>query len=546
SSDVGEWDLAFHPEKESQAGSKKRESGPEAGPEDKELDLDAWVHYVDYNRKDRFLVPEGFQIVGWVDINRPIYDFDEPFDDLLSLLPHCTLETNYAPATWDETAYHKSFEKFYYHTPCFDIAGMYPREWRFATRALVREYSYLQGSVLKDITAVSKNSNSTPGFPKFKWWKTEADLLEERGYKDYINAWNKLLAGDRPSVLWYLFLKKEVLKESKIADSDIRQIVCADPIYARIGCIFEEHQNILMKQRTTTRFGQCGWSPFYGGFSKRIERLVSRGNPHFVEFDWTRFDGTIPVEVFRHIKRIRYSFIDEKQRTPVMDEIYDWYVNNLVSRYVLMPSGEITVQNRGNPSGQISTTTDNNMINVFLQAFEFAYLNQAYTEPELDELWRDYDSLIYGDDRLNTTPLLPDDYVNKVIAMYKNVFGMWVKPEKVVVSDSVENLSFCGFTVKIQDSSYLPVPTEMEKLLAALVKPVKKLQDKDSLYAKLLCYKILLHYASDDNAFKHYVLVALEVVARHIRAAGGEEPCVFTDSMLDKLWRGGPNKSYGI
>lgn len=491
---------------------------------------------------ERYLVPEGYPVVATVQVDRPIWDTYEPIDDLLNLLPQCDLPTDYGPSVWGPEAYRKSFEKFNYAPPQEHIAKHYPREWGFATRALLREYNFLVGTVLMDITSVSKNSESTPGYPKFLWWKTEADYLQDVGYRDYVRQWNLLISGHRPIVLWYLFLKKEILKNVKIEDSDIRQIVCADPIYSRIGCVFEEDQNVRMKQRTKTRFAQCGWTPFEGGFDSRVKRLASKGCPYWVEFDWTRFDGTIPIEVFRHIKDIRRRFMDLDD---VYSSIYDWYLDNLFRRYVMLPSGEITIQERGNPSGQISTTMDNNMVNIFLQAFEFAYLRPALSSEALDSLWLSYDSLVYGDDRLSVMPDLPSDYVDRVVSMYKSIFGMWVKPQKVKVSTTPLGLSFCGFTITGGPYHYFPVPSETEKLVAALIHPVKKLTDVDALYGKLLCYRILMHYASDDDPFKNYILVALEVLARHIRLMGGEEPFIMTDAMLDKLWRGGPKKGYG-
>ena len=92
-------------------------------------------------------------------------------------------------------------------------------------------------------------------------------------------------------------------------------------------------------------------------------------------------------------------------------------LKNLVNRTVLLPSGEVTEQHRGNPSGQFSTTMDNNMINTWLQAFEFAYFHGPNKQ-----LWLNYDTLVYGDDRLSTTPLIPDNYVERVVLMYKDVF----------------------------------------------------------------------------------------------------------------------------
>nr|QZE11859.1 MAG: RNA-dependent RNA polymerase [Ailurus fulgens astrovirus 1] len=503
--------------------------------------LGAWRKYLQ-DPQERFLAPPNVEVVGYIQIDRPISDWDEPIDDLLNLLPPVDEDPQYGPSVWGPDAYRKSFEKFFYAEPRTSIKESYQREWNFATRVIHREFNFLEGSVIIDITSTSKNADSTPAFPKTLYWKTEMDYLKERGYQDYVRQYQELLEGERPDVLWYLFLKKEILKQRKIDESDIRQIVCADPIFARVGCCFEEHQNALMKSHTKTRMGQCGWTPFFGGFRDRISRLMGKGNRYYIEFDWTRYDGTIPLEVFKYIKDFRFSKLDEQYQTPLFRGVYDWYCKNIFYRYVLMPSGEVVVQDRGNPSGQISTTMDNNIVNVFLQAFEYAYIHPDKTAEELCEDWERVDSLVYGDDRLTTFPSVPDDYIERVVSMYKDVFGMWVKPEKVRVSHTPVGLSFCGFTI---NDDLDPVPTDCDKLLAALVKPCKKLSDIDALYGKLLCYKILCHNLDDEHRFKKYICVALEVLARHIRCKGGEEPFLFSDRMLDALWRGGPKQRYG-
>ncbi|AIE45877.1 ORF1ab [Human astrovirus BF34] len=521
----------------------KLESGAQDGPREDQLRIDSWLDMVEPG--ERYLTPEEYPLIGVAPIDRPICDYDEPVDDLLNLLPAYDEDPPFGPTVWGPEAYSKSFEKFKYREPLTNIKANYPREWGFAMRVLRREYDFLNGSVMIDITSATKNSESTPAYPKSCWWKTEADYLGERGYQDYIREYERIRAGARPKALWYLFLKKEILKTSKIEEGDIRQIICSDPIFARIGCVFEEHQNQLMKGRTLTRMGQCGWSPFCGGFDRRVKRLVGKDNNLFVEFDWTRFDGTIPLEVFKEIKKFRFSCLAKEYRTKNNWDIYTWYCTNIMHRYVMLPSGEITVQNRGNPSGQISTTMDNNMCNVFFQAFEYAYMHPTKTHDDLCSDWEKVDSLIYGDDRLSTFPELPGDYIDKVVKMYADIFGMWVKSDKVKVSNSIIGLSFCGFTITSDGGTYVPVPTEVDKLTAALIKPTKKLQDITSLYGKLLCYRILSHNLPDDNKFKNYILVALEVLARHIRARGGEEPFFVTDEMLDKLWRGGPKRGDG-
>lgn len=459
-------------------------------------------------------------------------------DDLIGLLPKVPNTDEYTAASWDKRAYPKSFEKFHYSQPCENILSTFPVESKFADWVVRNEYHYLYNSVMIDITKTDKNKDSTPAWPKCEEWKTEEDYLIDVGFDDYVRQFDEIKAGYRPDILWVLFLKKEILKKKKVQEFDIRQIVCSDPLYARIGLVFEQHQNQLMKERTSRSFAQCGWSPFYGGFERRIRRLVSKGNNWFVEFDWTRYDGTIPNEIFLHIKKIRFQFLAKRFRTQENWELYQWYVKNLIGRHVLLPSGEVTYQDRGNPSGQVSTTMDNNIVNVWLQAFEFCHLNKLDLD-RAKELWQRYDTLIYGDDRLFTTPMLPSDYTESVVSMYKHIFGMWVKPEKVRVQDTIIGLSFCGFRVM---PDYTPAPVDPLKLIASFNTPVKKLQDIETLYCKVLCFTLLCHNLPDDDPVKVWCAEARFVLAKHLAAAGREIPVNISRDMLDTLWSGGPKR----
>nr|WCI13767.1 non-structural polyprotein 1AB [Dromedary astrovirus] len=501
---------------------KKPETGPKpAGPEIHKLD--AWESLRLPPR--RKLVPEEYPVVCNLSINRPIFDTKLADDPLLGLLPPCDPDLPFAPAVWGPEAYTKSFEKFSYAQPS-KFWELYPEECAFADKQWRKHYNFLEDSRVIHITSTDKNMDSTPGFPKCEEYESERDYLEANGWGPYIREFKRIDSGEKPHVLWYCFLKKEILKKEKIKENDIRQIICPDAIYSRIGAALEQHQNILMKKHTEDSSGQCGWTPFYGGFERKMKRLDRN---KVIEFDWTRFDGTIPRALFKHIKDLRWEKMNKVHRDRYK-HVHDWYVENLLKRYVLMPSGEVTVQRRGNPSGQISTTMDNNMVNYWLQAFEFAYLNKG---KDIDILWNEYDTIVYGDDRLSTTPVLPEDYVPRVVQMYKEVFGMWVKPEKVKVTDTVKGASFCGFTV---GGNYQPIPSNPYKLWASLVTPCQKLPDQTALCGKLLSYKILMHN-SEDHPFKEYVekcLAALE---------NGQTIPRLTDEQLDRLWRGGPKTS---
>ncbi|QBJ04608.1 MAG: ORF1b [Tasmanian devil-associated astrovirus 1] len=482
---------------------------------------------------ERFLVPPDHILIGHIDIDRPVCDKKSVTDPLVGLIPQAW-NTDYGASIWGPEAYIKSFEKFHYSDPELNISKKYKQHWDFAYRKTMEQYDFLKGTRITPILSTEKNEESTPAYPLSCFYKTERDYLENHGWVEYHEAIDDVLQhGSKIRPLWYLFLKKEILKKEKIASGDIRQILCADPRFSRIGAMFEENQNKRMKARTYTKFGQCGWNPFAGGFQQRMRRLLSKGNSCYVEFDWTRFDGTIPREVFMLAKKIRWTLLHPNDKTKDNYKIYKWYCEALLDRCVLLPSGEVTHQSKGNPSGQISTTMDNNICNTFLQAFEFSYI----CGDAADELWDKFDTIVYGDDRLSTYPFDYTKYVTTVIDMYKNVFGMWVKPDKVKVSHSLSGLSFCGF-VCLDDLS--PYPSNPDKFIASLTDPVKKLSDLDSLYTKILCFRLLVHNSKVQDKYKDFFDECLFILQLHYRSQGVEPPVLFDDSDYDYIWRGGP------
>nr|QJI53420.1 MAG: RNA-dependent RNA polymerase [Astroviridae sp.] len=426
------------------------------------------------------------------------------------------------------------FEKFHY-SDAIEIEKTYTDIWDFATSVVLDEYSYMTDSIITPIYATTKNMDSTPAFPKYLYYDSEAEYIAENGWSEYIEIWN---ATERRRPLWWVFLKNETLKIKKIEENDIRMIMCTDPVFTRFGAAFEEHQNNLMKQHTETHQAQVGWTPFYGGLNQRITRLKTKGD-YYVEMDWTRFDGTIPVEVFQHIKDIRFFFLAEKYKTKENKLRYDWYVSNLINKVCLLPTGEVTLVQKGNPSGQISTTTDNNMVNTFLTAFEIGYMHkiQKGRVPTLGEYRENCDSICYGDDRLLAFSRKWLNYDVKIIPeMYKEVFGMWVKPENIKISNTPNGLSFCGMTLVETPGGYMGIPN-VNKILSTLENPTKKLPDVQSLWGKLLSLRILCEFAPQDvKDFLDRQIYKVEDFCLHENIALPEVP----QSFFSRIW-GGPN-----
>nr|WKV34553.1 MAG: RNA-dependent RNA polymerase [Riboviria sp.] len=422
------------------------------------------------------------------------------------------------------------FEKFEYAEPCPSIKHFFPDEWSFADEICYKHHNYMQDSEITPIMCTTKNMESTPGFPKFLFFQSEQEYVEKCGAQEYIKIWNLDQFESRP--LWWCFLKQETLKKKKVEDNDIRMILCTDPVFTRIGAAFEQDQNERMKSLTETHYAQVGWTPFFGGLHKRLKRLEKVGS-QYVEMDWTRFDGTIPEEVFMHIKNMRYHFLADDYKSDRIRDLHDWYCYNLVHKLILLPTGEVTEVHKGNPSGQYSTTTDNNMVNVFLTAFEIAYLykKQFGCVPDVDWWRENIDMLCYGDDRLLRIPAALHYDPLVVSDMYKRIFGMWVKIENVRVQDKIDGLSFCGFTIHC-DLEYYGVPNT-DKILSSLGDPVRRLPDVTSLWGKLVSLRLLCEKADDD--VKHYLDKQIFRVADYCSAAGIEIPSL-PANFFELLW----------
>ncbi|QCO31428.1 RdRp [Passerine astrovirus 3] len=483
----------------------------------------------------RILVPEEYKIYGHIHVDRLLERKKHVVDPLLGLIKPWQ-QNEYTSTTWTRNAYKKIFEKFSYAEPPESIREVDPELWDFASSVMLDEYSYMEKCVILSPLQTEKNMESTPAFPKFLKYATEADYVAENGWKEYIDVWN---AETRGIPLWWVFLKNETLKVKKIKEDDIRMIMCTDPVFTRIGAAFDQHQNTLMKEKTETRQAQVGWSPFYGGLNKRLMRLQGAEARYFVEMDWTRYDGTIPEELFRHVKEMRWFLHDSAYKTPENRKRYEWYVENLINKLALLPTGEVTRIEKGNPSGQISTTTDNNFVNTFLTAYEvgFFYKQTHGRVPSVREYRDNVDSICYGDDRIlaiNESFCIYDE--SQLPTLYKERFGMWVKPENIKVSSRLEGLSFCGLTFTKVKGVYYGIPN-VNKILSTLEHPNKKLPSLESLWGKLQSLRILVEYA--DQEVKDYLEEQIARVEDYAKAEKIELPEV-PDYFYVNIWQGGP------
>nr|UZX50331.1 ORF1b [Dicentrarchus labrax virus] len=407
--------------------------------------------------------------------------------------------------------------------------------WDIAMQILFEEYAYMDQSSVVPLNQTEKNTDSTPGFPKKIQYQTEKALIEQTGLEYYIHQLEMVHeTGYRVQPLWYSFPKYEIIKTEKIQNNDIRMIMCTDPGFTRIGCMFDQNQNKAMKELTMTHEAQVGWSPFKQQLDQRMNRLLQKGGP-VLEIDWTRFDGTIPAVVMEAVRetRKRYLELDEKQ-----EKLLDWYNKNLVRKFCVMPSGDVVHLEKGNPSGQISTSGDNCMANTFLTAYETSlWWKTNGLKPTVEKVKDSYNSICYGDDRLTCykAKTLVDGVVfdhvpteDFLVRMYKEHFGMWVKPENVKIHETLEGASFCGMTLKKERGLWLGV-YNVDKIIASVFTPKEILAGPVDYLCKM--YSLVICTINDGGTKARYLRNKLKEIKKWLR----EQDISFPDLSIQDL-----------
>nr|WEY37092.1 RNA-dependent RNA polymerase [Hippocampus erectus astro-like virus 1] len=412
-------------------------------------------------------------------------------------------------------------EKFDYSTP----TKLEPYCYQLALDTVRSEYSYMDGAKKVDLLFTEKNVDSTPGYPKKQKYQTEKDLLEDQGLSSYFRQLKELEeSGYAYEPLWYAFPKYEIIKKTKIQTNDIRMIMCTDPVFTRVGAMFDQVQNQRMKKMTQTKEAQVGWVPFRGGLQDRLNRLFE-GKNKLMEVDWTRFDGTIPAFLMRDIRQIRKEYLDLQ---PEDEVLLDWYNTHLIEKWCLLPNEDVVFITNGNPSGQISTSSDNCMVNTCLVAYETSCWalekGVALTKEELTSI---YSSICYGDDRLSAyvaekTFVRGEDAITItfppppefVIKLYADHFGMWVKPENCKVHDTLVGATFCGMTF-VEDNGHLVGAYNHEKVVTSIMQPKNALECPVEYLCKLYSIAACVCYSKPE--YRDYVFRLMGSVKQWLR-----------------------------
>nr|AVM87192.1 ORF1ab [Wenling japanese topeshark astrovirus] len=322
---------------------------------------------------------------------------------------------------------------------------------------------------------VDKPTDTSPGYPYLNDYLTEAQLAESETevYSEFYDQ----MCDQNWLVPWYAFFKNENIKPSKQDAHDFRVIVCPPAPFSRVQGMYDQDFNHFIKSVPGLLGSMVGFTPFGGSWNDYAKNLG--GYKWYAEKDFKRFDGSIPPVLLmaaRKIRRLCYAayVLDEEDHDRL-----DTIDRCLLNRVTVTTAGSVHFVRKGNPSGHVSTSIDNCLVNLILHHMMYAecYQNAPYK------------IYVYGDDVLMASDVKPDPELEN--AWCRERFGMELPADSFKISTTIVGLSFCGFFTETDGVGYFPV-YKTDRILSGLVNPANRVPDFFTFYAKLLCITLLL------------------------------------------------------
>jgi len=145
-----------------------------------------------------------------------------------------------------------------------------------------------------------------------------------------------------------------------------------------------------------------------------------------------------------------------------------------------MATGLVAEVDKGNPSGQMSTSIDNCLVNIFVSHY-VAHLVYGTVS-------NSFTYLFYGDDRVVGMDVAPRPVDEQ--SVLSSHFGMSIPPESSKVFPTLEGVSFCGFRFKRIGGRWRGV-YKTDRILSSLVRPVQRSESVVQFYLKVLSAGVL-------------------------------------------------------
>nr|AVM87190.1 ORF1ab [Guangxi changeable lizard astrovirus] len=397
---------------------------------------------------------------------------------------------NYKPSSWCADAFARTLDKHSFAIPSRQID---PTAWSKATQ-YIWDVLAAAGSYHFEVSP-SKPSDTSPGYPfilpRGTWNPTKGNYYSsDQLYDDWPTIFPDVEVDVEGglSPYYYVFLKKEQLTRQKVEDGDIRAIYVQPDPWSRVQARFDQQCNSLLKAKCLELPLAVGFAPFW--HTDAMVRALESPN-YYVEKDYKRFDGTIPATLLLLVRLLRWEFLLPQYKTEQNWKIYQQCSFSLAYKELIHPTGDVYLVSKGNPSGQMSTSVDNCLVNMFVTAYTHfvAYGSLPYS------------LMTYGDDVLQGYLVQPDSALESQII--EQTFGMCLK-EDFRIQTTPEGLSFCGFELAYLRGKWVPA-YKPNRILANIWRPVDN-HDSDTVFWSKLISATLFLWATPYRDIPYSIL----------------------------------------
>lgn len=299
---------------------------------------------------------------------------------------------------------------------------------------------------------------------------------------------------------WHLNMKREKLDLIKILEKfKMRSFMMPSVFYLLRQKIYSQRFNEGVKKVPWSAYG---FNPHQKGFHRLLAPILEM--LYKMEYDISYWDKAFPLKQACYEMRRRFLIL-----TPEEEKEFWQIAEDEIHPKVILPTGEVLYLNCGQCSGSENTTADNTIAHIMIIMYEAikGYKDIYGSKPSLQEILQNVVPRLYSDDNISG---VTERFKFMVDPIRKNAifeeFGMKIEhtnPEKWKTSQTLEGLTFLGFTVRSQDGILVPFYDYDKVLNSAVIRMSNETPEQQLVrYTALLT---LLTFNPKYEEFRGYI-----------------------------------------
>jgi len=369
-----------------------------------------------------------------------------------------------------------------------------------AFQDLLQFFYHLRNSCeIKSFDDTEYVPDTVPGWVFSKVFNCQ-DKKSALAFFDYLKLfWDRAHIEKYP-VLFTQCGKVENLKEKKILAQDIRGFTVAPFEFFVSKARMSQDLNHKMCQPEFYKNSPIkhGINLMDGGFFDLLKKLCKIPNSKIGEGDAVKWDSSSSREMLEICKRLRFECWDKKGMSE--EEWHarmDYYYEQIVSSYVILPTGQVLQKNLGQPSGTTNTTDDNCIMHLFMWCYMWRKLHNRSLYVDFN---RKVYLALYADDHIFSVDQDLGFHPYEVRQPLYAEFGVGLDKAKDLVTDDPDGHTFLGMKARWdpKHENYVPI-FDPFKATNVMMKNESQKVDVSAIWSR--CYSIALLTCYDENMY---------------------------------------------